>query len=197
MKFNNNEECAEALYSYLLVHNPDDCKYCSENDILLDINNLRGNEWLEIIDRNSDTRCFFDYIGLSEFHSISFVHGKAISPDMFLKTIFGKDFGENPTYDEVRSTLDNNGYDNLWDYSVEDMDEATINNDYLIAVAFYEPDGYSARLFELTEDMADKFFAEFYGVRIPSVDEMIKSASASINSQCVNSKPKILDDFVK
>ncbi len=159
-KFNSNEECAAALYRYLISHNHISARdpFVQENNILHDINNLRGYEWLDIIERNKETRAFFEHIGYVEYSDAAFVCGAAVEPRVLLKVAIDQDCSRDATYDEVRDVLDKNGCGELWDYAHGDADEAIANNEHLMAVAFYSPEGYEARLFEITEEMADRFW---------------------------------------
>lgn len=155
--FQSNEEFALALFEHLKATGKISGSFVESENILHDVNNFRVNEWLELVDRNISTKAFFDYMPSADFFEDEFAYGRAVSPDVLLKVAFDKEYPENVTFDDVRNALDENGFENLWDYCVEDLDEA-INNlsddMMLLGVGFYEKDGYFARVFEITEEMA-------------------------------------------
>ena len=158
-KFTDNEELALALFEYLKTEGKIAGTEHERIDILHDINNLRGHEWLELVDRNMHTKPFFDYMPGADFYEDEFAYGRAVSPAVFLKVAFNEDFPENVSFEQVRFLLDNMDFDKLWDYPVEDLDEA-INNlsedMHLLGVGFYENDSYFARIFEITDEMAKR-----------------------------------------
>ena len=61
-KFHNNEECADALFHYLYSLEEIEGSQEDYEDILHDINNLRGAELLENIKRTPETEIFFRYL---------------------------------------------------------------------------------------------------------------------------------------
>lgn len=161
MLFTSNEDCAIALFRHLKNIGEIEGSDSDRATILHDINNLRGSEWLQTLERNQITKPFFDYIGFPEFFGDEFVCSQAISPRLFLTITVGQDYPEETSFDEVRDVLDEHGFSELWDYPTDEIDEATNNlgdDMYLMAVSFYEPDGYFTRVFEITEEMAEKFW---------------------------------------
>lgn len=160
-QFKSNEEYAAALFEYLkkagkIVGDEEDRK-----NIIHDINNLRGYEWLELVDRNISTKAFFDYLPHADFFEDEFAYGRAIAPNVFLKCVLSEEFSENISFDEVRELLDKKGFKDLWDYSVDDLDEAIDNLDldvdmHLLGVGFYENNSYFVRIFEITDLMAKR-----------------------------------------
>lgn len=159
-RFKSNEECALALFEYLKAKGSIEGAEYDRETILHDINNLRGREWLDVIERNINTKPFFDYINGAEYPWDEFVYGSGIAPDVFLKAVLNEDFPENTTFEEVRSVLDKNGYKELWDYPTDEIDEVlgSLSEDlWFIAVDFYEGGGHFARIFEITQEMADRF----------------------------------------
>lgn len=158
--FQNNEECALALFNYLYKTGAIEGSEDDRIAILHDINNLRGREWLDIVERNLKTKPFFDYIGGAEFTEDEFIFDRGVSPDVFLKAVFNREFSENTSFLQVRDLLDQNGFQDLWDFSVDDLDEAVANLDddkWLLAVSFYEDNGYFVRVFEVTDEIARRF----------------------------------------
>ena len=66
VKFNNNEECADALFNYLYSLEEIEGSQEDYNRILHDINNLRGAELLEDIKRTPETEIFFQYFKIDD-----------------------------------------------------------------------------------------------------------------------------------
>lgn len=64
--FKTNEECALALFLYLKTVGKIKGTEYEKETIIHDINNLRGYEWLQHIDRNEETERFFSYLKLGE-----------------------------------------------------------------------------------------------------------------------------------
>lgn len=158
--FNNNEECALAMFEYLKKAKEIEGTEYDREMILHDLNNLRGHEWLECFDRSLATKPFFDYIGGADFFEDEFAYGRAIAPDLFLKVVLCEDYPVNVTFEQVREALDKAGLQDLWDFPVEDLDEAleNLSDDIsLLGVGFYEDGGYFARIFEIDQDMVERF----------------------------------------
>lgn len=159
--FETNEDCANGLFNFLVsIGKANASDSFMRESILHDINNLRGREWLDILERNITTKPFFDYIGGAEFFEDEFIYGRGVAPNIFLKIAIEEEFPENTTFDQVRTALDDKGLQDLWDFPVEDLDEALANlsdDMWLLGVSFYEDGGYFARIFEITQEMADRF----------------------------------------
>lgn len=169
--FNTNEDCALALFDYLKAAGKIEGTEYDRETILHDINNLRGHEWLQNMDRSQETKPFFDYIGFPEFSGDEFAFSETVSPSAFLKIAVGQEFPEDTSFDKVRDVLDENGFSELWDYPTDELDEATGNlgeDTYLLAVSFYEPDGYFSRIFEITAEMAERLWALESGHNLPA-----------------------------
>ena len=156
--FKSNSECANALFDYLVKKN-----YASaaethvKDDILHDLNNGRGHEWLEHIIKNLSTMCFFDYIPRQDYGD-EFVIPYAISATTFVKRVFNDVLPTDCSYEQFLDYWHDNGFSDLWDYAEKDVDDAIENNDYLIALAFYSETGCQIRFFEITELMANCFY---------------------------------------
>lgn len=204
MAFYSNEDCAIALFHHLKNTGKIEGSVYDYETILHDINNLRGAERLQILDRNHTTKPFFDHIGLAEFFDDAFAFDKAVSPDVFLKVTVGQDFPEQTSFSVVRDVLDENGLSELWDYPTDEIDEATNNlgdNMYLLAVSFYESDGYFARVFEITDEMAKRFWRlkdiakgldDHASLKHQSLESKIQSAStcATASQHSVKARAK-------
>ena len=220
-KFANNEECAQALFQHLvstgLFKASDSDTYI---DILHDINNLRGHEWLVELHRNLDTKPFFDFLASADWYEDQFAYGRAVSPNVFLKVVLNKEYPENISLNELRDVLDSNGLDHMWDYCPEDLDEA-INNlsddMYLLGVSFYEKDGYTARIFEIDEDAYQRLDRMLVvtergdivlpcdvrcgdpvvGPYIRPLDEQISSSAERLSQSVAHSTSEVLKEIVK
>lgn len=157
--FYDNEELAFALFLHLKKTGQITGTEYDRETILHDINNLRGHEWLESLERNLETKPFFDCMPHADWAADEFAYGHAVEPDVLLKAVFGDNCPDVSSFDDIREFLDANGYDHLWDYSPDDLDEA-INNlsedMWLLGVAFYEKDGCSIRIFEIEDEMAKR-----------------------------------------
>lgn len=79
-----------------------------------------------------------------------------VTPAAFWEAITGEAAPEITTTDELRDRLDAAGWEVVWDYCLEDIDEAAANN-YLLVLVQGSDD---ARLYEIPEDYADRFTEE-------------------------------------
>ena len=191
-KFNSNEECAYALHRYLIKHKKESSSSDVYYDILHDINNLRGHEWLQGLKRNEKTRAFFDYIRFPEYSHENFLCTEAVPSNLFFKAVTNIGRSTDISFDELRDFMDQNGFDHLWDYSVSDLEEAVSNNELVLAVSFYEDGGYFARIFECDDEIADRYFA----IEAALSDGMDLETALSLDFSTISDRKKSLDSQI-
>lgn len=174
--FNSNEECATALYKQLVLIGEIDINddYYTENSILHDINNLRGYEWLQCLQRNIDTEPFFAYLdpeyvphfyGDGAVLEDTFIFDISIAPGEYWRLATGENDVVIDSLETLRNMMDDAGLGEVWDYSMGDIDEAMENNEHLVLVEEGELSDYPAnncRVFEVTDEMFERF-QELYG----------------------------------
>lgn len=167
-KFGSNEECAEALYRYLLEHRHISAKdpFVQGNNILHDINNLRGYEWLELLPRNAETEAFFAYLDPEYVQKMIDAHDKEGNVFISIESISLGEYWELATgeagapillMDTLRAMMDEAGLGEVWDYPLEDIGEAVANNKHLVVVEDVHGDRAEWRVFEVTDEMYERY----------------------------------------
>ncbi len=200
--FESNEECAEALYRYLIEHGHITAKepFVQGNNILHDINNLRGHEWLELLPRNAETEAFFAYLDPEYVQKMIDANDKEGNVFIFIESIPLGEYWELATgesgvtvtsLDALRVMLDKAGPGEVWDYPMEDIDEAMANNEHLVVVEDLNGDTAEWRVFEVTDEMYERY-EKMYGptTDIRSVDEAKAEVMAMFDAmQAMNPGP--------
>lgn len=85
--------------------------------------------------------------------SDKFVCHYTIPPNFFAKQVFNIKLPANYTYEDFLQFWHNQGLEDLWDYAVDDIEDALENNEHLVAIEFYSINGPVIRVFEITETM--------------------------------------------
>lgn len=199
--FNDNDECALALFNYLVsIGEAKPVDYDIYAQILHDINNLRGYEWLESLPRNTETEAIFAYLSPEPvvFHGDgavledTFVFDISISPELYWEIATGEKGVVISNLDELRDKLDKFGLGEVWDYPMSDVDEAVENNEHLVIVEAGEISSFpntECRIFEVTDEMLDRcqgvtkgLQAQFENPTHPDLNRQINDAAAKIGS---------------
>lgn len=182
--FKSNEECAAALYKYLIEHKHISAKdpFVQENNILHDINNLRGQEWLELLPRNAETEVFFACLDpeyVAQFYGCgaeledTFIFDNSIYPGEYWELATGESGVIIATLDVLREKMDKAGLGDVWDYPMADITEAVANNEHLVLVEDPSTSTVERRVFEVTEEMYERYekmYGQAHGIN--EVDEM-------------------------
>lgn len=194
-KFGSNEECAVALYRYLTEHGHITAKepFVQGNNILHDINNLRGYEWLELLPRNAETEAFFAYLdpeyvphfyGDGALLEDTFIFDNSITPGEYWELATGEAGVVISSLDALRNKMDEAGLGEVCDYPMSDINEAVANNEHLALVDDGQTVNYpnnECRVFEVTDEMYERY-EKMYGQALGlEVDDVLASAVEESN----------------
>ena len=147
-------------------------KYCKVEDVVDKIYEMYGFN----LDRNEDKKLlnsiaersedilskndgyyehFWDSVdaAINEYTESIILAQKPLTPSEFLIVATGNKYPEFNDLDEMLDALDSHGFE-MWDYPVDEIDEALGNTGYVIVVEF--PDG-SKRIFEADDEMMEKY----------------------------------------
>lgn len=222
VKFRSNEDCAKALYQYLIGNRLIAARepFVQEHNILYDINTQRGHVWLELLPRRAETEGFFAYLDpeyAPHFHwdgailEDTFIFDISISPGEYWRLATGEDGVAVSSLGALRTMMDGAGLGEVWDYSVSAIHEAVENHEHLVIVEDGETTDYpatSCRVFEVTDEMYARYvklYGKAHGISVAGpesepgtldVDDVLAKAVAAAK-EANQGKDVIEKGFVK